>query len=297
MSDFHDIFNIPNIILLALIVLFFINCDNVEQIENIKPESNSNTNDLPNTQIITAGLGPEIRRLDKLEKQVDEMDLQQSYNTNTIRRLYKHDNVGNYRTRGWFVQVHDFIVTANGLILLGGEITRFHGVPRICFRSQNNLPFLGTPQNPIYLPKYNFVGFRAMTVYKIPKTGYYNFRILSDDGSRLMYQVVDSDVMLSEKNIKNTWQMLIDQWKYQTETWKASEKIYFNQSDMVLLRFDHFQAEGNSAACIKVKYSRVDNDLTNNNDDAELEGDYEDLKLIDMHCSLLWSNVPLMGIV
>jgi hypothetical protein len=267
----------------------------------------------PNIQVITTGLGPEIRRLGKLESDMDNIELQQSLNTNMISRLNGRDFLGNYKTRGWFVQVHEMMVTPNGLILLGSEITNYHGVSKICFRSQNNLPFLGTPQNPIYLPKTNNIGFRAMTIYKIPKTGYYDFRILSDDGSKLMYQVVDNgvkqigyshnheemynpDIMTNEKNIRNTWTPIIDQWKFQTETWKTSKKLYFNQSDMVLLRFDHFQADGNSAACIKVRYSQVESDLTNNNDDAELEGDYEDLKLKDMHCSLLWSNVPLMGI-
>lgn len=244
-------------------------------------------------QIITAGLGPEVRKLGHLESELSDVRMRQIMNTNLLEKLYKKDVLGDYMTRGWFVQVYDVISSPHG-VTLGAEIDRFHGIRRICFRAQNNYPFLGIPQDPLYLPKPNFIGFRAMTIFKIPRTGYYDFRVLSDDGSRLMYQVVNSDVMIDEKNIRNTWRPLIDQWRFQSETWNYSEQLYFNQSDLVLLRFDYFQADANSTACIKVRYTEVGDEA---NQDMEEKGNmFDDFNVGDMYCSLLWSNVPLMGV-
>jgi len=251
---------------------------------NAPPQPHVDPNKL---QIITAGLGPEVRRLGHLESELSDVRLRQIMNTNILEKLYKRDVLGDYMTRGWFVQVYDVNSTSHG-VTLGAEIDRFSGIKRICFRSHNNFPFLGIPQDPIYLPKSDFVGFRAMTVFKVPKTGYYDFKVLSDDGSRLMYQVVDSDVMLDEKNIRSTWSLLIDQWRFQAETWNHSEKIYFNQSDMVLLRFDYFQADANSSACVKVRYSETYKSMPNDN--------FDDFNIGNLYCSLLWSEVPLMGV-
>jgi PA14 domain len=260
------------------------------------PPRESRAIDTEKLQIITAGLGPEVRRLGDVETKLSDMRLRQIMNTNLLEKLYKKDVLGDYMTRGWFVQVHDVISTPHG-VSLGAEVDRFHGIRRICFRAQNNFPFLGIPQDPMYLPKSEFIGFRAMTIFKVPRTGYYNFRVLSDDGSRLMYQVVNSDVMIDEKNLRDTWTPLIDQWRFQAETWNYSQKLYFNQSDLVLLRFDYFQADANSTACIKVRYSEVKEDSQDDNRDNRIDQDksYDDFSIGDLYCSLLWSHVPLMG--
>jgi hypothetical protein len=257
-----------------------------------KPKPDIDPNKL---QIITAGLGPEVRRLGHLESELSDVRLRQIMNTNLLEKLYKKDVLGDYMTRGWFVQVHDVNSTPHG-VSLGAVIDRFHGIRRICFRAQNDFPFLGIPQDPMYLPKSEFVGFRAMTVFKIPKTGYYDFRVLSDDGSRLMYQIVDSDITIDEKNIRNIWKPLIDQWRFQAETWNHSERIYFNQSDMVLLRFDYFQADENSTACIKVRYSETDEGERDENLNNHIDNNFDDFNVGDLYCSLLWSHVPLMGV-
>ena len=289
---------------------------NIENLEMNNSESNTNidinlndTSHLSHTshtlskidpqklQIITAGLGPEVKRLGELETELSDVRIRQIMNTNLLSKLVKKDVMGDYITRGWFVQVYDVLSTPIG-ISLGSEIDRYHGIRRICFRAQDNYPFLGIPQDPMYLPKASFIGFRAMTVFKIPKTGYYQFRVLSDDGSRLMYQIVDSDVTIDEKNVRNVWKPLIDQWRFQAETWQYSSRLYFNQSDLVLLRFDYFQADENSTACIKVRYSEIDEPLDSGKQNNHLDSDegYTDFNIGDLYCSLLWSNVPLMGI-
>jgi PA14 domain-containing protein len=317
MSAYSNPSNLIIVVIMILMIVMYIdmNINNVECLDphvNISEEDTSkdilngietdmagevddqiNRTDPRNMQIITAGLGPEIRRLGELESTLNNVQINQIRNSNVIDKLYKRDVMGDYKTRGWFVQVHDVISTPHG-ITLGAELTKFHGIRRICFRAHQNFGFVGVPQDPYFLPKTEFVGFRAMTIFKIPKTGYYDFKVLSDDGSRLMYQVVDSDVMLNEKNIRSLWKPLIDSWRFQAETWKHTPKLYFNQSDLVLLRFDHFQADGNSGACIKVRYSQVEDDFTNN-DNNRLQDNFDDFNYADLHCSLLWSHVPLMG--
>lgn len=277
------------------------NIYNIDNIDNINVGLNDSeiTPDIdPNKlQIIVAGIGPEVRKLGDIESELSNIKVRQLINTNILEKLYEEDVLGDHMSQGWFVQVHNVISTPHG-ITLGAEIDRFYEIPRICFRAQNNFPFLGLPQDPMYLPKPSFIGFRAMTIFKIPKTGYYQFRVLSDDGSRLMYQITHPSVMIDEKNIRNTWIPLIDQWRFQAETWEYSQFLYFNQSDFVLLRFDYFQADGNSTACIKVRYSEVENpiDIDNPSDRFESDENFEDLNISDLNCSLLWTNVPLMGI-
>ena len=194
----------------------------------IDPFESAESFEFESKQIILAGLGPEIRKLGEIESKLSDIEVQQLMNTNLLDKLYKKDVLGDYITRGWFVQVHNVISTPHA-ITLGANISRHHGVRRICFRAQNNFPFLGVPEDPLFLPKAEFIGFRAMTIFKIPKTGYYQFRTLSDDGSRLMYQLVNSDAILDERNVRGLWNGIFDNWRFQTETWQTSQKYYFNQ--------------------------------------------------------------------
>lgn len=39
-------------------------------------------------------------------------------------------------------------------------------------------------------------------MFKIPRTGFYDFRILSDDGLRFYYQPVSANIILNEKKCK-----------------------------------------------------------------------------------------------
>lgn len=273
-------------ILIWVLISWALTNNEPENMTNDDPDLESNSNNTFSDTIITAGLGPEIRRLAELETRLNDVQDAQILNTNVIAKLYKKDAMGDYIAPGWFVTTHDVISNPHG-VALGTVLTRHYAVPRICFRAQNTFGFLGYPQNPTYLPKGNYVGFRAMTIYKIPKTGYYDFKVLSDDGSKLMCQIVDATAMQSQDNIYGDWTSLIDQWRFQAETWKYSKKIYFNQSDLVLLRMDYFNSEGNASACIKVRYTDAE--------EKESSG-YEDLKFSDMYCSKVWSNIPIMNI-
>lgn len=263
-----------------------------------KFQNDSENKDEKNTNIFfAAGLGPEVRRLGELETKLRHIEHDTIKNSNLLAKLYERDTLGNYMTHGWFVETFD-VINSPYDILLGSPLAKYYGIQRICYRSLENFPFLGSPMDPVYMPKREFVGFRAMTAYKIPKTGYYSFRVLSDDGSRLHYQVVDSDIAYTEKNVKNTWNTIIDQWRFQSETWNTSAKIYLNQSDLLLLRFDYFQSDGNSTACIKVRYTKSADPDEDINDEPynELTTKYTDLDPEDLYCSLLWGEVPQLGI-
>lgn len=243
-------------------------------------------------EIIVPGLEQELKRLSMIEGRLKQLQDNQDQNTSILSKLYKKDIEGaDYISSGWFVQVHDVLQTPYG-ISMGAAISVFYGVPNLCFRS-DSFPFVGSVDKPIYLPKSSNVGFRAMTIYKIKKTGYYDFRIGSDDGSRLSYQIVNPDVLLDEKNIRRRWIKLIDMYSNvvtQAEKWKNSGSTYFNKSDLVLLRFDYFQIVGSSAACIKVAYSE-------SSQSSQSSKNYTDLDLADISCSDLWSAIPLMGLI
>jgi hypothetical protein len=248
-------------------------------------------------EIIVPGLEPELKRLSMIEDRLIQLQDNQDQNTLILNKLYKKDVEGaDYISSGWFVQVHDVLQTPYG-ISLGAVISVFYGVPNLCFRS-NSFPFVGSAEKPIYLPKSSNVGFRAMAIYKIKQSGYYDFRIGSDDGSRLSYQIVDPDVVLDEKNIRRRWTTLIDLYSNvitQAEKWKNSGQTYFNRSDLVLLRFDYFQMAGSSAACIKVAYNPSQSGQSSRSDTNSKN--YTDIDLNDLSCSNLWSSIPLMGLI
>lgn len=201
-----------------------------------------------------------------------------------VNNLYQTDLSGNYVTHGWFVEFHNIIDHPTGIIL-GEGLGKIHSASNICFRAKESYPFLGSPDNPIYFPKSDNVGFRAMTVLKIPRTGYYDFRILSDDGLRFYYQMVEANVILNEKNARSPWNMIIDRWITQAENWKVSKKLYFNQNDLVLLRMDYYEMGIFASACIKIRY------YLDNNKVVESDLPYE-----NTFCSLLWADVPLLGV-
>ncbi len=201
-----------------------------------------------------------------------------------LDKLYESDLDGKYLTHGWFVEFHNVVDHPKGIIL-GEGLGKIHSAPYICFRAKESFPFLGTPENPIYFPKADNVGIRAMTVFKIPKTGYYDFRILSDDGLRFYYQKVDANIILNEKNARSQWIMIIDRWVTQAENWKISKKIYFNQNELILLRMDYYEMGIFATACIKMRYY-LDNDQVEESD-PPFENTF---------CSLLWSEVPLLGV-
>ena len=203
---------------------------------------------------------------------------------NILNKLYQSDLDGNYLTHGWFVEFHNIIDHPKGIIL-GESLGKIHSAPNICFRTKESFPFLGSPENPIYFPKADNIGIRAITVLKIPKTGFYDFRILSDDGLRFYYQKVSANVILNEKNARSQWIMVIDAWVTQAENWKLSKKIFFNQNELILLRMDYYEMGIFATACIKIRYY-LDNDQVQESD----------LPFENTFCSLLWSEVPLLGV-
>lgn len=201
-----------------------------------------------------------------------------------LDKLYQSDLDGSFLTHGWFVEFHNVVDHPMGIIL-GENLGKIYSAPSICFRAKESFPFLGTPENPIYFPKADNIGMRAMTVLKIPKTGYYDFRILSDDGVRFYYQKVGANIILNEKNARSQWIMIIDEWVTQAENWKISKKIYFNQNDLILLRMDYYEMGIFATACIKIRYY-LDN----------FRVEESDPPFENTFCSLLWSEVPLLGV-
>lgn len=211
--------------------------------------------------------------------------------TNIISKLYTTDMKGEYIVNGWFIQFHNIIETPGGLIL-GELLHKIYGVPLICFRVKEGYPFLGPPNKPMFFPKADNIGLRAMTILKIPHTGYYDFKILTDDGMRLYYQKVTSTVIQNEKNVRSSWDMIIDSWMDQAEVWTTSKKIYFNENDLVLLRMDYYELMGYASACIKLRRYRDD---IKTNDPGNDHIEEMDMPYKNMFCSLLWSEVPLLG--
>ena len=271
-------------ILLLIIVYYvcFYTSSNSKVTENMELEESREMT------IVTAGLGPEVRRLNDMENRLNHVQSEQILNTNILTKLYKKDALGDYISPGWFVAVNNVVSNPHG-VSLGSVIERHYGVPRICFRAQNAFGFLGYPQDPTYLPKGEFVGFRAMTIFKIPKTGWYKFKILSDDGAKLMYQKVDAPAMQSQDNIYSDWNLLVDQWRFQSETWGHTKVMHFDQSDLVLLRFDYFNAGRNATACIKVAYTEREKDIKS-------QDEYTDIDFADTYCSKVWTTVPIMNV-
>jgi len=195
---------------------------------------------------------------------------------------------------GWFVQFHNLIDTPGGM-MLGEMINKVYGCPQICFRVKNGFPFLGPPEKPMFFPKAINIGLRAMTILKIPNTGYYDFKILTDDGMRLYYQKISSQdnlqatMILNDKNIYPPWNIIINSWKDQAEVWDTSNKMYFNENDLLLIRLDYYQLAGYASACIKLRRYHDTSDKSDKM--TEMDIPYK-----NTFCSLLWSEVPLLGI-
>jgi hypothetical protein len=207
--------------------------------------------------------------------------------TNVVSKLYTTDMGGDYVVNGWFVQFHNILDTPEGVVL-GEIIHRIYGAPIICFKTKDSFPFLGYPDKPMFFPKADNIGFRAITILKIPKTGYYDFRSLTNDGMRIFYQKISSDVIFNEKNVRSTWNLCIDSWINQADVWLTSKKLYFNQNDLILVRMDHYELSGYASGCIKLRHYT---------DDSLNRIEETDLPYENLFCSLLWSEVPLLGFV
>lgn len=206
--------------------------------------------------------------------------------TKSYLRSTKTNTQNEYIMNGWFVQFHNVVTTGPNGIVLTEIIRKLHGVPAICFRARDRLPFLGTPDKPIFFPKADYIGFKAITVLKIPKTGFYDFKVLTDDGIRMYYQKVKSDVFQNEKNLKSPWTLAIDSWIIQAEIWTYSKKVYFNQNDLVMVRLDYCEVGGFSSACIKMRYYESDYDTNFEEFNIPYKSSF---------CSLVWNEVPQLG--
>ncbi|VBB18878.1 hypothetical protein YASMINEVIRUS_1410, partial [Yasminevirus sp. GU-2018] len=230
-----------------------------------------------------------IKRLQAVEKENGELKKDVSFLNNIVSKMYKTDGFGDYVVHGWFVQFHNVMSEGPDGVVLSEIIRKVHGVPKICFRARDGLPFLGTPEKPMLFPKADRIGFKATTILKIPKTGYYDFKVLSDDGVRVYYQKVAFDTILNEKNVRSVWNLAIDSWIEQAETWLYSKKDYFNENDLVMIRMDYYELDGFASACIRMRYHSIPDDKTNP------EGREFDIPYKNTYCSLLWNEVPLLG--
>lgn len=231
-------------------------------------------------------------QIDQLEKAELRTKANLQTLTNIVNKLYTTDMKGDYVVNGWFVQFHNILDTPDGVVL-GETVYRTYGAPVICFKTKDSFPFLGYSDRPMFFPKADNIGFRAMTILKVPKTGYYDFKTLTNDGMRIFYQKISSDVIFNEKNVRSTWNLCIDSWIDQADVWLTSKKIYFNQNDLILVRMDHYEISGYASGCIKLRHY-VD-DLINNDKTEHIEE--TDLPYENLFCSLLWSEVPLLGFV
>lgn len=227
-------------------------------------------------------------QIDKLRRTQLEMQEKLDSMSNVVKSINELDTKGDYIVNGWFVQFHNVIDTPSG-VFLGEMLNKIYGASIICFRAKEGYPFVGPPDKPLFFPKPDFVGMRAMTVLKIPKTGIYDFKILTDDGMRLYYQKVASSIILNEKNSRTIWTMLIDSWMDQSDAWVTSNKVYFNENELILIRVDYYDLTGYASACIRFRYY-----LNGSNDDGKVEE--MNLPYKQLFCSLLWAEVPLLGI-
>lgn len=259
--------------------------DNVIDVNNINGSNDVDRNNvlLMNSYRFDEGI---VQQIDAIKKQNNQLRKDVTFLQNVMSKMYTTDSNGDYIVNGWFVQFHNVTTNSPNGIVLTEIIRKVYGVPIICFRSRDRYPFLSTPDKPIFFPKSDYIGFRAMTVLKIPKTGYYDFKVLTDDGMRLYFQKVSSDVILNEKNVRSVWNLMVDSWNTQAEVWIYSPRIYFNENEMIMLRADYFEIERYASFCIRIRYY-VDKDST---DFTE-----SNLPVKNMFCSLLWDEVPLLG--
>jgi hypothetical protein len=232
------------------------------------------------------------KQFDEMKKSNNKLKHDVETLTNMIDKFYTPDTEGRYVVNGWFVEFHDLIDTPDGVIL-GATLNKIHGVPLICFKTNQSYPFLGPAEKPMFFPKPDNIGLRAMTIFKIPFTGYYDFNVTTDDGMRFYYQKVESNVMMNEKNVRSPWNTIIDSWVTQATTYITSKKIYFNQNDLIFMRIDYYHLSGGYASqCIKLRryVDQINDTETNNMKIKEMDFPHKNL-----FCSLLWSEVPLLG--
>ena len=282
-----------------------VNTNCIESVQNLEPfSSDLQYYNIRNTDIKNGNpedtyklLNDTRSKLEVNKHQIDQLERSEYKTksnlqslTNVVNKLYTTDMKGDYVVNGWFVQFHNILDTPGGVVL-GEMIYRTHGVPVICFKTKDSFPFLGRPDKPMFFPKADNIGFRAMTILKIPKTGYYDFKSLTNDGMRIFYQKISSDVIFNEKNVRSTWNLCIDSWINQADVWLTSKKLYFNQNDLIFIRMDHYELTGAASGCIKLRHY-VDNVLSN---DATDHIEETDLPYENLFCSLLWSEVPLLG--
>ena len=244
----------------------------------------------PLPQILSKGLTDIDNQVSELKKENDKLKQDVENLSNVVGKLNTFDLKGEYVVNGWFVQFHNLIETPGGLIL--GEILhKVYGVPVICFKVKEGYPFLGPQDKPMFFPKADNIGLRAMTILKIPSTGYYDFKVLTDDGMRLYYQKVTPNVIQNEKNVRSQWNPIIDSWFDQAENWLTSKKIYFNQNDLVFIRMDYYELTGYASACIKLRHYQDDVNNIKTMDPIK----ETDLPYKNTFCSLLWAEVPQLG--
>ena len=234
--------------------------------------------------ITSISINPDQERMIReLKEHVKRLETKVDYSYGIIKKVYEKDTNGEYMTNGWFVIFHDILETPNGVVL-SSPINREYGVKNICFRSRDADPYLGHESDPVLFPKSDKVGFRAMTIWKVPKTGTYDFKVLTDDGMKLFYQKVNTEIIKSERYARNEWTPLIDAWNDQAETWLTSDKLNLNQSDMILLRMDYYENSVFASACIKVRY----HESTTSVEETMLPEK-------DIFCSLVWNHIPILG--
>jgi hypothetical protein len=255
------------IILLILFVGFYFIDSRLNNQENY---NNTNTNGITNNN-------------ESLEQKYNKLSSDVRLLKNIVSKLYTNDMNGDYIVHGWFIEVTNVMDSPNGIIL-SETITKVYGASTICYKTRDSFPFFGTADKPIYLPKSDYVGFRAMTIFKVPKTGHYDFKCITDDGLRFYYLKVPFDVILNEKNVRSKWIKCIDSWFNQAEVWVMSDKFYFNENDYILVRIDTYELTGYATTCVKLRY------YGNNGEINERDFPYE-----NSFCSLLWANVPLLG--
>lgn len=262
--------------------------DNVIDVNNVNNVNGSESNGSNNVLLMNSYEFDNkiVQQINDIKKQNDQLRNDVTFLQNVMSKLYTTDSNGDYIVNGWFVQFHNVTTNSPNGTVLTEIIRKVYGVPIICFRSRDRYPFLSTPDKPIFFPKSDYIGFRAMTVLKIPKTGYYDFKVLVDDGMRLYFQKVSSNVILNEKNVRSVWNLAIDSWNTQAEVWIYSPKMYLNENEMIMLRADYFEIERYASFCIRLRYY-TDNNSTNFTE--------SNLPIKNMFCSLLWNEVPLLG--
>jgi len=250
---------------------------------------NPNQGPVPLTAIVNPyGMDHTLEtQLKYLKDQNQQMQKRLTYLDNVVSKLYTYDVNGDFVVHGWFVQFHNVTTNSPDGVILTEMISKLYGVPIICFRAQDRYPFLGLPDKPIFFPKANNIGFRAMTLLKFPKTGWYDFKILNEDGMRVYYQPVTANVILNEKNMRSVWKLIINSWTDQAETWVYSNKMYFNQNDLIMVRLDYYALKHYAACCTRMRYY-TDGENSTKFEESDLSGD-------KIFCSVLWPEVPLLG--